>query len=255
MLEQLKTHQDECPIAQAITLLPLEGAALARAIRIWKIDLDLPAPALAAGWNWLGRREKQRADRFRTDTLRHRFIAAHAACRSILAAEVGSRPQALDFTETDEGKPELAAPENLQFNLSHSDSTMLLAISRREPVGVDVEAIGEGPIDDGLLDTCLTIKEQDFLRSRGAEAERDLFIRHWAAKEAVLKAEGSGLSIEPTEVELEFVADLSGGSARIACVGRSYAFSAVDAGAKYRAAVAWPNDLVSESLSPRSLSW
>jgi len=253
VLEQLKT-QDVCPLREAITRLPLRGEAQTRGIRIWKIDLDLGAPALAAGWNWLSHQEKQRADRFQTDKLRHRFIAAHAACRRLLATELGIRPHSVEIIETPDGKPELSSDE-LHFNLSHSESTMLFALSRHETVGVDVESIGEGPVEDGLLDTCLTHKEQVFLSAQGPEAERDLFIRHWAAKEAVLKAEGTGLSLEPTEVELEFHCGMTGGSAVIASRGRRYAFSAIDVGPGFKAAVAWPDDLVSESLSPRSLSW
>ncbi len=210
-------------------------------IQIWQVRLDLSEASLAVGWSWLSLEEKQRAEAFRTEELRSRFVAAHGAVRYLLANELGTRPETLEFTETERGKPVLVTAEGrLHFNLAHSVDRMVLALSPFCPIGVDIEALGQGPIEDGLLETCLTPSEREFLLATSRDVQRDLFIRFWTAKEAVLKAEGSGFWIEPSQVEVELASDLLSGRAMIFAddkPSREFTVNALDVGPDFRAAV------------------
>jgi 4'-phosphopantetheinyl transferase len=89
----------------------------------------------------------------------------------------------------------------LRFNLSRTPGTMLLAVSLGIEVGVDVELIRDGPWRT-LPAHALSDREQADLTSCDAQSRGRMFLTYWARKEAVLKAAGVGLSVEPQLVEV-----------------------------------------------------
>jgi 4'-phosphopantetheinyl transferase len=78
---------------------------------------------------------------------------------------------------------------------------MLVAVSLGIEVGVDVERIRDGPWR-ALPAHVLTGREQTHLDSCDPQSRAQMFLTYWARKEAVLKAAGVGLSIEPQLVEV-----------------------------------------------------
>lgn len=119
---------------------------------------------------------------------RRRMLLRH------LAAELGRPETDIAIEQGESGKPFLAGPNpGYWFNTSSVDGLLLIAGSRSGPVGADIET----------LQRCIPVWEdasQSF-----APAERDLlaalpapdrplaFARMWTAKEAVLKARGTGI--------------------------------------------------------------
>src|SRR5258705_13112641 len=80
--------------------------------------------------------------RFRFETDQQNFLFCRSMLRILLASYLGSPPAELRFAYSAHGKPRLAAPPNgLQFNLSHSAGTILLAVCQRRRIGVHVERI------------------------------------------------------------------------------------------------------------------
>jgi len=167
-------------------------------IRLWSVDLDL-LPASAA---LLSASEQDRAARFVFDVDRRRYVAAHYALRSVLAAELGLAAGAeLDLGT--HGKPRLAAPAAAAFNLSHSGATGLIGLAPSGEIGVDIEVMK--PIDDidALAAQNFTAAERAEVRSaRDETAALRAFLAVWTRKEACLKALGSGLSIPPEVFEV-----------------------------------------------------
>lgn len=92
----------------------------------------------------------------------------------------------LAFTET--GKPYFAGSD-LHFNLSHTDTLVCAALSKK-PVGVDVQTL-TAP-SDGVIRRVLSEMEQRLLRRSDDPAA--LFTRFWTQKEAYAKWTGEGLS-------------------------------------------------------------
>ena len=79
----------------------------------------------------------------------------------------------------------------------------MLAFADSAPVGVDVEPIGA--LEDGgveLLDFTLTATERRRLLEVPVPERRRIFLHHWTGKEAILKALGTGLNVEPQAVTL-----------------------------------------------------
>lgn len=159
---------------------------------LWRIDLDqhVPAAALAK----LSADEVARARRFVFERDRHRFIAAHAALRQLLAQRCGQADEGLRFVAGRFGKPALVAA-GLHFNLSHSHDTGVVALSTRDELGVDVEVVRPMPDALALAAAYFSPAEQAALAAC-PQAQRDrAFFVCWTRKEACLKAVGIGLDL------------------------------------------------------------
>lgn len=90
------------------------------------------------------------------------------------------------------GKPYFIDYPEINFNITHTDNTLAIIIAECSPVGIDIETIkirrNFSKLENRVLDSNeqLWLKEQDdYLKS---------FFALWSAKEAYLKATGTGLS-------------------------------------------------------------
>lgn len=139
--------------------------------------------------------EKQRAARFKFDRHRHRFIAAHAACRLILGRYIDNKPDMLEFQFNEHGKPYLTTnPTHIEFNLSHSQDRALIGINQHAAIGVDIEYTGRHPEWYKLARRFYSPDEIDYLFQQPENQQRDIFFQIWTRKEAYIKALGTGLS-------------------------------------------------------------
>ncbi len=80
--------------------------------------------------------ELQRAARFLDRSKGDFFIAARTCLRIILGRYLHAPPQEIGFTCNSHGKPFLLPPYNdIYFNLSHSDTEVVLAVSHEKKYG------------------------------------------------------------------------------------------------------------------------
>jgi 4'-phosphopantetheinyl transferase len=130
---------------------------------------------------------------------RARFLAAHALARILAARHTGVRPRAIAWAAgAPHVKPRFAgAAAALEVSLSHSAERVVVAISRGVEVGVDVERVGAAPEEDSLAESVLGANELRELSAVAPPLRAAAFCRYWTRKEAVLKAAGVGLSVEP----------------------------------------------------------
>ena len=90
--------------------------------------------------------------------------------------------------------------DNLEFNISHSGNYVLCAISDDKlRIGVDVEEIK--PIDFSDFDRQFTEVEWQVIKS-DTDPLRG-FYKMWTRKEAIVKADGKGLSIPLNDIIIE----------------------------------------------------
>ena len=134
-----------------------------------------------------------RAERFHHAVDRHRYIASRTALRTILARYASAPPGALRFLRGEYGKPHLAG-SLLRFNLSHSEDAMLLAVTHRREVGVDLEFVRENLSFEMLSEHYFTPDDQWQLRITPESKRRAKFFELWTRAEAQIKARGLGLS-------------------------------------------------------------
>ena len=135
---------------------------------------------------------------------RRRFVLCRAALRSILCAELGCDNERLSFGEGEHGKPFAlvdAIPAQISFNVSHSGNHGLIAVAPGGQLGVDVEEPTTRRDFDRLIEAAFGPNEQSDLKLERARGEFQLFFRLWTVKEALIKALGTGLSLDPATFE------------------------------------------------------
>ncbi|MFJ1702050.1 4'-phosphopantetheinyl transferase family protein [Kitasatospora sp. NPDC088346] len=135
--------------------------------------------------------ERDRADRFRLESSRRDFIAAHILVRLCAARLLGLRPGELAFEQhcpgcglLGHGRPRLADRPDVWLSLSHTEG-VVAAAAGRVPVGVDVEVLTRPAPDPGLLARVLTAAERAQV-ARHPEPDH-AFLRQWVRKEALIK--------------------------------------------------------------------
>lgn len=132
--------------------------------------------------------------RFRDETRRRFWLKTRVITRHILALYLGLSPKAVTIARscsncsaTDHGKPYIPDHLEVQFNLSHSADTLVLAISEDRPVGVDIEY---GEVTEEAL------KALGFI-----SCPEEPPIDCWVRTEAALKAIGWGIGALDTAPE------------------------------------------------------
>jgi 4'-phosphopantetheinyl transferase len=180
---------------------------------LWCWDVDRPVDT-----SCLSAAERTRAARFRFERDRRRWEAAHAHVRGALGSYLGRVPASLEFVAGPNGKPALAGVEGVHFNLSHAGGRALLAVSDAGPVGVDLEPLHVVPQVLEVARHALTPAELRALaalpagavgRDGGPDARSLAFLRTWVVKEAVMKANGAGLSGQLASIAVRFAAGVA----------------------------------------------
>ena len=175
---------------------PSETLALAaNEVHVWRVDLDALAAQAECLTALLSDEEVARATRFRFEHDRRRYTVAHAALRAILSGYLATDPWRLEFRAGTHGKPEMAKPQAMYFNLSHSGSLAIVAVTRIGEVGVDVEQHRPLLDADDIAERYFSLRERASLRRLPEELKQQAFFDGWARKEAYIKARGLGLAL------------------------------------------------------------
>jgi len=166
------------------------SARLVDTCQLWQVNLAECADPSQV----LDATELERAARLRFARDRERFIAAHRALRKILGAVLDRDPAQIVFRHGEHGRPALADPAGLEFNMSHSGDFALIAVSAAGPLGVDVEVSREVARVADLARRYLHPEELRLIEAASPENRSRLFLTCWTRKEAVLKSTGVGLT-------------------------------------------------------------
>src|SRR5206468_8202661 len=125
--------------------------------------------------------------------------------RHVLANLVGVAPTALEFRDSTHGKPRLTSPpgvrgtrlRRLNFNLSHTENVLALAVAFGQEVGIDIEAVKPGVDVLAVAEMQFAVGEFDSLRALPARERLAAFYRLWTRNEALTKVDGRGLGSRP----------------------------------------------------------
>lgn len=166
------------------------------AVEVWVADLSgAPEELLCL----LSQPERERAARLLDDRARLHWSVSRAMLRDLLAAATGEDPAGLRFELGENGKPRLrrSAGEGPRFNLSHSGSLALYAISWEREVGVDVEALergrGAARNEVAIARRMLGPEVAARLAALEPEARHRELLAAWVAHEALVKCLGVGI--------------------------------------------------------------
>lgn len=137
--------------------------------------------------------ELAQAGRYHRQADATRHLVGRALARGLLARELGRPRLNEEFAANPWGKPLLSGCA-YQFNISHSGERVCLALSRGIAVGIDIER-DEAATDPHTLAEIFHPAECAAIQALPLAAARDMFLRCWTRKEAVVKALGEGLSM------------------------------------------------------------
>ena len=188
----IKIEVRECSESAESSIIPDLQPDIAN---VWIRTLQVSSAIESACYEVLTSEERERAARYRIGRPRNDFILTRGTLRSLLARYVGIRAQELSFQYSAHGKPLLAGPFDLRFNVSHTDGLALIAFVRSREIGVDVEKINAAPDVRKLAERFFSVRERHFLESLSGEDLQAAFFRCWTRKEAYIKARGDGLSL------------------------------------------------------------
>jgi len=181
-------------------------ALAAHEVHVWRFGHTAPSAIQRDTGRILSPDERQRAESFRFERDRSRFVVCRAVLRTVLGGYSGVPPQDVALEYGPNGKPRLAGGgadgPGLSFNLSHSDSSALLAVAVGCAVGVDVERVRPGLAVGELARYSLSLGEQAELQPLSGRRRVIQFLTYWTRKEAYVKARGEGLGLELQQLDL-----------------------------------------------------
>lgn len=178
------------------------------AVHLWGIELTGSRHCLKRCAGWLDEIERHRAARFVRDDIRQRYVLAHGGLRAVLSRYLRVAPDVIALNRSATGKPfltrELRDRSAITFNLSHAHDRALIAVSKRQEIGVDLEFIRAGIEVEHLSKRFFTPSEHTAIMQATEDRRPTRFFRYWVAKEALLKAQGIGLrGLSDCEIVLE----------------------------------------------------
>ena len=116
-------------------------------------------------------------------------------------------PSQVKFGYSERGKPFLSqsgASSSLQFNISHSEEYALYGFAFNRQIGVDVEYLRPMPDAVNIARRFFSPAELDLVQNAAPPEQHRLFFQLWTAKEAYLKAIGTGLTGMLDNIEIAF---------------------------------------------------
>lgn len=162
------------------------------AVDVWLADARVPEAALPGMLALLDDDERRRHASIVHAIDRRRFVVAHAVTRRLAAAALSAPPDALRWSHNPNGKPSLAgAYTGVEVNLSHSGDLVMVALTARRPVGVDLQRVVP-TLDCAAMARRFYPPGEAHLATGAGGHER--FAELWARKEALVKAAGARLT-------------------------------------------------------------
>jgi 4'-phosphopantetheinyl transferase len=144
----------------------------------------------------LSEEERRRAQGLRLEQDRRRFVVTRGQLRRVLASKLGISPSDVELEYGRLGKPHLShrmPARDLRFSVSRSADVAVMALSTRQEVGVDIEAVLPVPEADEIAALCFSASEYESYTALGPEDRLEGFLRRWTRLEAISKALGCGL--------------------------------------------------------------
>lgn len=178
-------------------------------LEVWITDLEAMGPVPRTLLNLLEEGEEERAKTMRLGKDRKRYLVGRILLRLALSHLAGGDPRAWRFITGKTGKVKLAhlpGTALIDFNISHSENAVAVALSSSGQVGVDVEiekkAVTEGNVIDATPLIAFSKREREFLSTQPQEKRWKEMLRLWTIKEAYAKLIGAGIEQEFSEIDV-----------------------------------------------------
>ena len=188
-------------------LSPPDLALSCEDVHVWRASLGQPVEHVRQLAQTLSYDEMMKAERFRFERDRRRFIVGRGVLRTILGCYLAVEPDKVQFRYSPRGKPYLAErfdSHRLRFNLAHSHEIALYALTCGREIGVDLEYIRPMLDMEQIAARFFSVRENAALCDIPDDQKLEAFFSCWTRKEAYIKATGEGLArpLDQFEVSL-----------------------------------------------------
>lgn len=140
--------------------------------------------------NFISKEKKGQLDKRNFDIDMKLSLYAELLLRCHICKLLSVSNQEIVFDKTDSDKPYLRGYPNFYFNISHTRTAIVVALSDQE-IGVDVEKIKHA--DLGITNRFFTELEQKYFLD--SADKHKAFYEIWTKKEAYIKCAGKGLNM------------------------------------------------------------
>ncbi len=175
-------------------------------VHVWSAPLRVPSRVRRAMRSLLAADEIAKADRIVVPEKREQSVVSRGTLRRLLGLYTGTDPSDLAFEYSKDGRPSLVDDESaIEFNVTHSGDLLLVAMTRRGVLGVDVELVRDDIDHSGVGERFFSPAERK--RLARAVDPHAAFFRCWTRKEALLKARGTGLMTPLHQFDVTLLSD------------------------------------------------
>lgn len=179
-------------------------------IQVNILELNKLESSYAKLFKLLNDQEQARAEQLKIENKRLQFVLTRAVLKELLGKELGLSPIDIEFDYAEHGKPFISPetnPENIEFNVSHSNDYAAIAISNNIKLGVDIEQIRTGIEFEKLAQRFFSKIECEHILSLAEEEKQAAFFSIWSAKEAFIKAHGEGVGFGLDKFSVPFLSE------------------------------------------------
>lgn len=174
---------------------PIKPVIVGNQVHIWRGVMPMQLDQFLT--KQLSSDEIQRAARFLRTEDKQCSLFSHGMLRIIMSLYTEKEPQQLVFSKNSFGKPSIlqsSLTKDIRFNMAHSKDVVLVAVTSRDEVGIDVEFIRDIQDAQTIVFRNFSLNEKNYLNQVSQEEFCDSFFTCWTLKEAFIKAIGQGLS-------------------------------------------------------------
>jgi len=161
-------------------------------VHVWKLVLD---DSIDQGEQaTLSNSEVLKINRLRNQQHRAYAVSMRSQLRQLISRYLYINPGVIQFEKAEFGKPYII-DSALSFNVSHSDSRALVAMTLDQEVGIDIENWRYLDNLEGLVSRNFSNNEQQQWLNIAEQQRESTFFQIWTCKEAFIKATGRGLGM------------------------------------------------------------
>ncbi|MBK2125958.1 4'-phosphopantetheinyl transferase family protein [Fangia hongkongensis] len=133
------------------------------------------------------------AQKFKHPKKRSEYLVSQWIRRDVLLKYYNVELNQQSFYYSEKGRPYL---ENsvIDFNISHTDQYVLMAVSAQQMVGIDVQSVKEKTDVLSIAKHYFSPSEYKMLSSLSEKVQKERFYQIWTLKEASLKLTGEGIA-------------------------------------------------------------
>jgi 4'-phosphopantetheinyl transferase len=150
--------------------------------------------------NYANDKDKSASIRLRDEQDRNTYLICHTLLRLIISKKLNAHPSEIQLINDGKIKPHIDGLP-LFFNISHTRNAFILAVCDTSEVGVDLEEVNRELDFKSIIRRFFSASESTFILESPEDAINRFFLI-WTRKEAILKARGTGIISDLSQIEV-----------------------------------------------------